>query len=155
MFRALIIAFTIFICACATLDRMDTPKYAIRIENIEMPLLSLQHLAAAVVPIGVASTSSNGREFNSQLFILDQGSYKPAGAALMRYWARVTVKGSARPYAMEVFVTREKRVLSGEDFSYAQAGHDSRLAKEIADKIRDQLSKRREDRNIIDDFRVF
>ena len=134
---------------------MDTPKFAIRIENIEMPLITLQHLASAVVPIGVANTSSNGREFNSQMFILDQGSYKPAGDSPMRYWARVTVKGSARPYAMEVFVTREKRVLRGEDHIFAEAGHDQRLAKEIADKIRDQLSKRREDRNIIDDFRVF
>ena len=155
MLRTLLLLLTIFISACATIDRMDTPKYAIRIENLELPLITLQHLAAAVVPIGVSNTSSNGREFNSQAFIVDQGSYKPAGDALTRYWARVTVKGSARPYAMEVFVTREKRVLNGDDFTFAEAGHDQRLAKEIADKIRDQLSKRREDRNIIDDFRVF
>ena len=63
--------------------------------------------------------------------------------------------GDSRPYAVEVFVTREKRVLRGDDFTYAVVGHDSRLAKELAARIQEQLSKRREDRNIIDDFRVF
>lgn len=155
MLRGFLCSLTILISACATIDRMETPKYAVRIENLELPLLSLQHMVSGIVPIGTARTSSNGREFTSKNFILDQGSYKPAGEAITRYWAKITVKGSQRPYAIEVFVAREQRVLKGDDFTYEVVGHDRRLAKEIADKIKDTLAKRREDRNIIDDFRVF
>ncbi len=155
MVRLGALALVVFATACSSLARLETPKYASRIEKIEMPLQSLQQLVVGSLPVGLSGASSNGREFTSVNFILDQGMYKAARDALDRYWARILVLGDSRPYAVEVFVTREKRVLRGDDFTYAVVGHDSRLAKELAARIQEQLSKRREDRNIIDDFRVF
>jgi hypothetical protein len=52
-------------------------------------------------------------------------------------------------------VSHEKRVLRGNAFDYVIVGHDVQLAKELEAKLRAELARRREDRNIIDDFRVF
>jgi hypothetical protein len=56
---------------------------------------------------------------------------------------------------IEVSVIEEERVLKGDDFTYEMVGHDERLAKELEASLRTRLTKRREDLNIIDDFRAF
>lgn len=140
---------------CATIDRMETPEYAVRINDLEYPLATLQKVAAMSLPVGYRFTSPNSRTFTSQNFILAGESYKDAGEALDRYVAHITVMNSDRPYAVVISVDHEKRVLRGEEFVYAVVGHDTRLAKELATHFREVLVKRREDRNIIDDFRAF
>ncbi len=105
--------------------------------------------------MGVRTVSPNGREFLSKYFVIGEKEYKPADDALDRYYVQIIVLGDRRPYDIEISATREKRVLRGEDFTYVVTGHDRRLAKELVTQLREQLTKRREDRNIIDDFRVF
>jgi hypothetical protein len=138
---------------CATFD--STPKYALVIKNVDWPLQELSSLVAFELPTGLRTTSENGREFYSKYFVLDGPKYKPASDAVERYTATVIVLGDSRPYDLEIFVTKEKRVLEQTGFDYAEIGHNTMLARELEYKLRQELSKRREDRNIIDDFRVF
>lgn len=158
MFTRLCFALVLFVVtACSTLDRLETPSYASKISNIERPLSYLQRLAVAALPTGMRGNSSNGREYDSNYFIPDQsGGYKLASEkAPERYTVRITVLGDERPYAMSVIVTKERRILDSGEFTYQPNGHDTRMAKELAGKIRERLSKRREELNIIDDFRAY
>ena len=134
---------------------LGTPKYALVINNVDWPLQELQGLVAYTVPTGLRSTSTNGREFYSKHFVLDGNKYKLAGDSLDRYTATVFVLGDSRPYDLEIIVTHEKRVLLSTGFDYKEVGHDLMLARELEFKFKQELAKRREDRNIIDDFRVF
>lgn len=152
-FRAILLAsLFLILSACSS---VQTAVYGARVKDIDMPLQTVQHTVASILPVGTRTVSPNAREFFSKYFILDRGQYKAASDALDRYWAQITVLGDSRPYNVEIIVTREQRVLSGETFSYVTVGHDSRLAKQLESRLREALTKRREDRNIIDDFRVF
>jgi hypothetical protein len=134
---------------------VSTPKYALLIRNIDWPLQELQGLVAYELPTGLRTTSSNGREFYSKHYVLDGPKYKPAGDAVDRFTATVIVLGDSMPYDLEIFVTHEKRVLGSSGFDYKEVGHDMMLARELEYKLKQELAKHREDRNIIDDFRVF
>ncbi|NJL23990.1 MAG: hypothetical protein HC902_01575, partial [Calothrix sp. SM1_5_4] len=65
------------------------------------------------------------------------------------YW------GIVAPYDVEVVVTRERRVLRGERFTYVVVGVEEDLTQQLGQQLRGELTKRREDRNIIDDFRAY
>ena len=132
-----------------------SPDYALRIQALDWPLVDLQGLVVAELPTGLRTTSANGREFYSKHFILDGPRYKLAGDAVDRYTAQVTVLGSERPYDLEIVVTHERRVIRSGSYTYIEIGHDMSLARELEYKFKQELTKRREDRNIIDDFRVF
>lgn len=154
MLRKLLLSVAVvFISGCASIG--TSPGYALRIKNVDWPLQSLCSLVVYELPTGLRTTSPNGREFYSKHFVLDGPKYKPAGDALERYTATVTVLGDSRPYDIEIFVTHEKRVLKETGFDYAEVGHNLMLAREIEYKLKTELAKHREDRNIIDDFRVF
>ncbi len=127
-----------------------------RIESLDLPLHELRAVASSVLPTGQRAISPNGRELLSRHFILEGAKgYKPAGDATERYFASILVLGDRRPYDIEISVTLERRVLRGNQFTYIVEGYDTRLAKELEKKLRIELTKRREDLNIIDDFRVF
>src|SRR5437868_4344362 len=119
----LVSAFVFFISACSSMG-MGSPKYALVIKNVDWPLLELQSLVAYMVPTGLRSPSANGREFYSKHFVLDGPKYKLAGDAAERFTATITVLGDSRPYDIEIFVTREKRVLRASGFDYVEVGHD-------------------------------
>lgn len=153
LYKLLFSAAVIFISGCASFGR--SPSYALRIKNVDWPLQGLCSLVVSQLPTGLRTTSPNGREFYSKHFVLDGPKYKPAGDALERFTATVTVLGDSRPYDIEIFVIHEKRVLKKTGFDYAEVGHSLTLAREIEYKIKTELAKHREDRNIIDDFRVF
>lgn len=127
-----------------------------RIPALDWPLGELRAVAASVLPTGQRAISPNGRELLSRHFVLEGSKgYKPAGDATERYFASILVLGDRRPYDVEISVTLERRVLRGQQFTYVVEGYDTRLAKELEKKLRLELTKRREDLNIIDDFRVF
>ena len=152
--RLVILGFILFASGCATLTGHN-PE-ALLIEDIDWPIPEIRMAIAQWMPAGQRGVSPNGREMQSRHFLLDrQGGYKEAGDALERYFAHVKILGDRRPYKVEILVTHEKRVIRGKQFTYVVTGHDQRLAKELEKKLRMELTKRREDRNIIDDFRVY
>jgi hypothetical protein len=144
----------VFLSGCSTL-RGHHPE-ALLIEEVDWPISEIRQVAGALLPAGQRAVSPNGREMQSRHFLPDrQGGYRPAGDALERYFAHIMILGDRRPYKVEILVTHEKRVLRGNNFTYVITGYDKRLARELERKIRAELTKRREDRNIIDDFRVY
>jgi hypothetical protein len=151
-----VLCFAIFLGlgGCTTLG-VNSPKYSLSIKNVDWPLQDLCSLVISQLPTGWRITSENGREFYSKHFVLDGPKYKAAGDAVDRYTATVTVLGDQRPYDLEIYVTHEKRVLGQSGFDYDEVGHDMTLARELQFKLKQELAKRREERNIIDDFRVF
>jgi hypothetical protein len=52
-------------------------------------------------------------------------------------------------------VIHERRIIRSGDPSFEVVGYDDRLIQEIESRLRRELTKRREERNIIDDFRVY
>jgi hypothetical protein len=144
----------LLLAGCETMG-INSPKHARVIKNVDWPLQDLSSLVAYELPTGLRTTSANGREFYSKHFVLDGPKYKLAGDAVDRFTAMITVLGDSRPYDIEIIVTHEKRVLRSSGFDYVEVGHDMMLARELEYKLKQELAKRREDRNIIDDFRVF
>lgn len=150
--RLFIYSAFIISAGCVTTPSRNVSK----IHNVDWPLAELRAVAASVLPIGQRAISPNGRELLSKHFIPEgEDSYKPAGDAVERYFASILILGDRRPYDIEVQVTYEKRVVRGNRHTYVAAGYDPLLAKEIEAKLQAELTKRREDLNIIDDFRVF
>ena len=145
------LAFLFLMVGCAPFN----PR-AIRLKEINLPVKEIRIAAINAVPLGHRAISPNGREILSKHFILGPGrTYRPAGDSEIRYFAQILILGDRQPYDVELLVTQEKRVLKGSHFTYKITGDDPRLAKNLEERLRTELTKRREDRNIIDDFRVF
>jgi hypothetical protein len=153
LFRLLVI-FAFILTGCATLEGSN-PESLI-IEEVDWPVTEIRQVAGAIMPAGVRTVSPNGREMQGRHFLVSRnGEFREAGDALERYYTHIKILGDRRPYRVEILVTREKRVLRDNQFTYIVAGYDKRLAKQFENKLRAELTKRREDRNIIDDFRVY
>lgn len=152
MLRHLLI-FTSFLAGCAIL--MNENKNALRMREVDASVSELRTIVAAVIPVGLRAVSTNGREIVSRHFVITKDRYKPAADALERYFVQVTILGDRRPYDIEILVSHEKRVLREDRFTYVIVDYDQDLAREIEHKIRAELTKRRDGRNVIDDFRVF
>jgi hypothetical protein len=127
------------------------------IRNVEHSLIDIQKAVELHLPLGKRTTSTNGREFYSNYFTVTDGRMQNGDRAPERFYAQVFVLGDERPYNVEVVVHRERRRARGGEVSldYDEVSTDSNLARVLARRIQLTLSKRRDDRNIIDDFRVF
>ena len=107
----------------------------------------------SLCPLVRERSVGNGRVFFSNYFLLQKsGKFQPAEKSGLRHYAKIYVLGDRRPYTIEVQVLRQRRSGPGE---YYSDGSDERIAKVVAKVIQDNLNKRPEDLNIIDDFRVF
>lgn len=69
----------------------------------------------------------------------------------IRQYTRISISGDRRPYDVDVDVIVEQR--NGR--VYEEIGTDDREAIAIAKEIKEKLHQGLEDRNVIDDFRVF
>jgi hypothetical protein len=126
----------------------------LRIENLERPLPELQKAISRSLPLGERRSENNGMEWFSKYFAVKGHKFIAGNTAPVRYYAQVYILGDRRPYVIEVYVKRQRRT-SPQDADYADDGTDQQLAMVVQKRIQQQLSKRREDSNIIDDFRVF
>lgn len=152
MLRHLLIGMFL-ITGCANLEKRPE---SIRLSAVESSVSDLRAAIVASFPVGHRSVSSNGREILSKHFLVSGGGrFRAAGDALDRYYAQVVILGDRRPYDVVVTVAHEKRVLRGDTFTYVIDYYDTVLARDLGKRIEQELAKRREDRNIIDDFRVF
>ena len=95
----------------------------------------------------------NGRTFTSGYFSLKD--FETDGTELQdRAFARVVILGEGRPYKLEVTVFREHREKGSSHYAREKLP-DKKLSKMLVEKLKTALADRREDRNIIDDFRTF
>lgn len=125
-----------------------------KIENVNRSLMDLQKHVTKALPLGLRKTSPNGREFYSNYFIARDRNFRPADNLPVRSYAHILILGAERPYLIRIYVQNE-RAVSGGSHEYSDDGGDPAMARVIRQRLDDQLNKRREDINIIDDFRVF
>ncbi len=145
--ESLVFSFCLLLAGCASAG-------ALYVQDVNRPLIELQKIAAKCAPLGLRSTSQNGREFFSQYFQTENRKFKKAEKNQERRFAHILILGDQRPYRIEILVKIE-RVDPSKDSGYSVVGMDQSLAKVVRNRIRQQLNKRREELNIIDDFRVF
>ena len=102
------------------------------------------------MPQGIRRESANGREMTSAYFSVD-GFKAEKPDMTERAYAVVTILGASRPYNIDVKVLREEKRKG----TWRADGRDSELTKELGERLKQALADRREDRNVIDDFRAF
>lgn len=144
MIRSLYIAIlSLALSSCATTGE--------KIEDLNTSLVSLQRLADKSLPVARKKVSRNGREFYSVPFVTIKGEFVRAKSERVQNIAVIKVLGDRRPYTLEVQVVKKVLGQSG----YGESGYDQGLARVIKRRIQKALVQRREDRNIIDDFKAF
>lgn len=152
--RLLFLLPCLFLIACAAL--LGFNERAELISNVDSSISDIRSMISTVIPVGQRAISPNGREILSVHFVLNsKGEPRPAAEAVERWFARYLILGDRRPYNIEVYATRERRFMKNGQYSYEPYASEPRLAKRLAKALQTELTKRREDRNIIDDFRVF
>ena len=69
-----------------------------------------------------------------------------------RIYATVVINGERRPYNIITKIFRQHR---DKHHHYSSPVLDQKLSHDLASRIREGLANRREDMNVIDDFRAF
>jgi hypothetical protein len=134
---------------------MQPNKHSKFIEELNVPVVSLRSTIVAQLPVSQKSISSNGREIVTRDFCPKGDTFKEGECVNDRYHVEYTVLGDQQPYNIEVLVQHERRVLEADKFIWKAGIPDDRLTSQMVERLRKELTKRREDRNVIDDFRVY
>lgn len=149
-FFALFLAFSVAVTGCAS-RRV--------IENVVLPYGQVKQTILNHLPGGVRSQSSNGRELTSKYFTPEKnGDYRLLKEEEIetigeRSYAEVVILGERRPYRLDVRVYRQVRDRSSKRFS--SPIYDEGLTETFSQALKSALTNRRDDRNLIDDFRAF
>jgi hypothetical protein len=139
------LAFVFLLSSCATIGSES-------LTDVKQPLADIQGIVLNTLPLGKRDQSINGREFYSEYFIMKKGDYLDASAAPQRNTLHVLILGDRRPYRIDARVISEERNSTG---SYSFIEYNDELSMYFIKKIESALNKRRDNRNIIDDFRAF
>lgn len=129
----------------------------VAISEQNQSLAQLRGAVLASLPMGKREISVNGREFFSKYYTLKDDIYINADKSRVRFYAHIIILGDRRPYDIQVNVIREFKT-SKQDagrFVYEKDGKFPLLEKRLIKELRYHLAKGRDDRNMIDDFRVF
>ena len=120
------------------------------IQNVSLSYNAIKTVVVSTLPAAVRRESSNGRTMTSGFF--DPVTLKPEKPnSKVHGYAVITVLGSSRPYNIEVKGFTEEKDKDG----YEPLGENRELSNRLAERLRAALADRREDRNVIDDFRAF
>ncbi len=144
MKRALLLLATLWLAGCAS--------GTISIDDVEMSVNDLHRIIVNSLPVRMRTETPNGREFYSEYFIPKGGDFEEVDGGPKRYVAHVEIIGDQKPYRVEVTVILERRVSEGH---YEKDRSEEGIARVVTRHIQKGLHERREDRNVIDDFRVF
>ena len=125
--------------------------YHYRMRDVLVSYTGLKSVIRNNMPAGVRSESPNGRTLTSGYFLPKNLDLEADETSAERAYTTVTILGSSRPYSIEILAFRERR--SGPQ--YKSLGEDRELARKVGERIRRALADRREDRNLLDDFRAF
>ncbi len=137
----LITACLVFLSSCQTNSA---------IQNVTLSYNAIKTVVVSNLPGGMRRESDNGRTLTSGFF--DPATLKPEKAGLKIHgYVVVAILGSARPYNIDVHAFTEEKTKDG----FEPLGENVDLSDRLAERLRSSLADRREDRNVIDDFRAF
>lgn len=152
------IGMAIFLAQVLGVVGCATPFGSVRQSELDVPLKKVQYAVVTSLPLGKRKVSPNGREFFSHYFKPGKRKrWTRASRSRYRYYAHAYILGDRRPYTVDIVVYKEERVRQGPGLpsTYRRVGTEEGLAKFILRKVNRRLTERVEERNIIDDFRVF
>ena len=139
--------FFLFIISSVILSGCSTTA---TITNVMLSYNATKTVVVANIPQGVRKESANGRELTSNTFLVE--TFAPdKGTADERAYAVVKILGSSRPYSIDVRVFREVKKKG----VWKPDGSDSEMTELLGERLKQALADRREDRNVIDEFRAF
>ena len=120
------------------------------IQNVTLSYNAIKTVVVSNLPGGARRESTNGRTLTSAFFNPTTLKAELVPAKIHAY-AVVTILGSTRPYDIDIHAFKEEKNLDG----YEALGEDKDLSERLGERLRAALADRREDRNVIDDFRAF
>lgn len=139
---AIHLSLALLVCGCESLTTID---------DVNKSLQLVHTVIRDSMPGGVRKTSDNGREMDSNYFA-PKGPFDVDGSTgNFRETAHVILLGASRPYSVSIEVFIEKRY----GHTYEVIGRDAARTKELKNRISTGLYNRRDDRNVIDDFKPF
>lgn len=142
-----LVIFSLFLTSSAILVSCGTTA---NIRDVNLSYNAVKTVVQKNIPQGVRSESPNGREITSNYF--EMVTFKSENPkAVERAYAVVKILGATRPYNIDVKVFVEAK----DDGYWVADGSDSKMTKQLGERMKQALADRREDRNVIDDFRAF
>lgn len=131
---------------------MSGPMYG----PVNKSLVEIRKSILNAMPVEVTYASKDSREYKSVPFVRYGKKMKEATSELQRAYALIFIRGNERPYTVEVVVAVEEaeNPLAIQK-NFKVIGYDERIAKIILARLKADLNKRREDPNLVDDFKVF
>ena len=122
-----------------------------KIKGVNLPYQTVRKVVVNSLPLGLRQESMNGRELYSGYFSPKDWE-DDATEKSERAYAKAIILNDSRPYDVDPRVYREHKVKGS---TYTALGEDKKLTRQLVERIREGLADRRDDRNIIDDFRAF
>jgi hypothetical protein len=144
MIRAVLFLVFLTLTACST--------GVLEIENLNLPINDIHRVIIIAMPVRIRAENPNGREFFSAYFLPKKGDFEESDGGPVRYVTRIEILGDEKPYTIDVAVKRERRVSENH---YETDQSEEGIARVVIRRIQKALHERRDDRNVIDDFRVF
>lgn len=142
--------FKAIVCILATLV-ITSCQSVYTVENINRPVQTIRAAVKEVLPGGLRRVSENGREHDSYYFPT-KGSFDADGSTLSpRSYAHMVILGAGRPYGVSIEIFVEKK----QGTTYQKVGLDLKRAQELGKKLKTALANRRDERNVIDEFKPF
>lgn len=128
----------------------------VQLRNVDKPTIEIKRGIIKALPVSLKSSSEDSREYVSVPFVRYGKKIREARNELQRAYAQVIIKGERRPYTIEVIVPVEEATTPNSvQKNFQVIGYDERIAKIILARLKAYLEQRREDTNLVDDFRVF
>ncbi len=123
---------------------------------VNRSIVEIRQGTIKALPVKINFASKDSREYKSVPFVRYGTKIKEATNELQRAYALIYIRGNKRPYTIEVIVAVEEAE-SPTQFKrdYTVIGYDERIAKIILARLKAYLNKRRDDSNLVDDFKVF
>ena len=137
------------------LEGCATPPHASSIQDQNLSIGELKHIVKDFLPVGVRKLSANGREYTSEYFVYENNEYKAPTDKKFRFFCKIEIMNTSRPFDIMITAFREVRDDRPSGYRFVSDGPDVRLAKLLKQQLRDRLAKRRDDLNVLDDFKVF
>ncbi len=148
----------VFLIALVCLSTLGCSTVA-PITNINLSFNTVRGIVTRALPGGLKVESPNGRDFKSAYYQALKGDKfvvldgEKAESVSQRNFMKATINGDRRPYSIEVRIYTQSSHKGSHRFSSASL--DEVLTDEMIQRIRDTLANRRDDGNVIDEFRAF
>lgn len=123
---------------------------------VDKSIVEIRKSIEKAIPVKINFANKDSREYRSVPFVRYGTKIKEATTELQRAYALVYIRGNRRPYTIEVVVAvEEAETPLSIQKTFKVIGYDERIAKIILARLKADLNKRRDDSNLVDDFKAF